>query len=48
VGRQFGSFMKRAPARSKASEEISYRRYPCGTGGMLAMSIAFSDRTESQ
>jgi hypothetical protein len=23
-------------------------RYPCGTGGMLAMSIAFSDRTESQ
>ena len=42
----------RTPAESaavrRAGDDVG-GRYPCGTGGMLlTMSIAFSDRTESQ
>jgi hypothetical protein len=38
---------ERAVVRRAGKDDLG--RYPCGTGGMLlAMSIAFSDRTESQ
>src|SRR6266567_1609756 len=43
------AFLSSFETASRVSNTYGRGHYPCGTGGMLlAMSIAFSDRTESQ
>jgi hypothetical protein len=47
AGRKPSSVQPKRAVMRRAGED-DRDRYPCCTGGMLAMSIAFSDRTESQ